>query len=182
MDRDKRNALTSLVKLSTKEKKSRGLQYTPEEISGQTDLWEDTHRRVERRLEEIRSFLQPFHGEARTACILTGAGTSEFIGYCVEGLFRKSLSLPVNVFSTTRIVTNYDDLFVRGINTLMVSFARSGNSPESVGAVRIADRTVNSGSVRHLVVTCNRRGDLYGAMEPREDGLVIDLDPKGNDR
>jgi tagatose-6-phosphate ketose/aldose isomerase len=182
VDSDTDTALTALLKISSREKKRRGLQYTPDEIHDQVDLWTDTHRRVAGRLDEIRSFLQPLRAEARSVCMLTGAGTSEFIGYCVEGLFRRALGLPVNVFSTTRIVTHPDDLLVRGLRTLMVSFARSGNSPESVGAVRIADGAAPSGSLRHLVVTCNRGGDLYREMESRENGFVLDLHPKTNDR
>ena len=173
-------ALTALLKLPRKAKQERGLQYTPDEIHGQVDLWTDTLVRIKKRLPEIRSFLKPFTAGQRTSCILTGAGTSEFVGYCVEGLFRSKLALPTNVFSTTRIVTNPEDLFIRGVNTLMVSFARSGNSPESVGAVRIADSM--GGKVSHLVVTCNREGNLIGEIEGREQSLAIDLHRKTNDR
>jgi tagatose-6-phosphate ketose/aldose isomerase len=173
-------ALNMLMGYSDQERKSMGLEHTPAEIHGQVNLWADTAGRIERRLPEIRSFLQGVAGKESSSCILTGAGTSEFIGYCVEGLVRKRLRLPTNVFSTTKIVTTPEDLFVPGMYTLMLSFARSGNSPESVGAVRIAD--VLPGEVSHLIVTCNRRGDLMGETAHRKGCLAVDLHPDTNDR
>ncbi len=43
--------------------------------------------------------------------------------------------------------------------TLLVSFARSGNSPESVAAVELAEHFLG-GRVFHLVITCNADGAL----------------------
>ncbi|MDI9701578.1 hypothetical protein QM312_37395, partial [Burkholderia cenocepacia] len=45
-----------------------------------------------------------------------------------------------------------------GVPTLLVSFARSGNSPESVAAVELADRLVDG--CRHLAFTCAADGML----------------------
>jgi tagatose-6-phosphate ketose/aldose isomerase len=174
-----KTSLDSILKLSRKDRKERGLEHTPEEIHGQVELWQDTCSRVEKRIDDIRSFLKPFSEWGRNSCILAGAGTSEFIGYCVEGLFRRNLSLPTNVFSTTRIVTNPEDTVIGGSKTLMVSFARSGNSPESIGAVRIADST--SENISHLVVTCNEKGNLMQLIEGRKKNLAIALHRKTND-
>ncbi len=172
-------ALDSILKLSRKNKRERGLEHTPEEIYGQVELWQDSCGRVEKRIDDIRSLLKPFSEWGRNTCILTGAGTSEFIGYCVDGLFRRNLALPTNVFSTTRIVTNPEDTVIGGSRTLMVSFARSGNSPESTGAVRIADST--SENISHLVVTCNEKGNLMQLIEGRKRSLAIPLHHKTND-
>jgi tagatose-6-phosphate ketose/aldose isomerase len=173
-------ALTALMQSPDREKRARGLEYTPREIHGQVDLWADTVERIERRLPEIRSFLEPLSGKGSSTCILTGAGTSEFVGYCIEGLMRRRLRLPTDVFSTTKIVTNPEDLFVPGMHHLLMSFARSGNSPESVGAVRIADMLATR--VSHMVVTCNRDGKLMDEIAGRERCLAIDLHPDTNDR
>lgn len=174
------SSLSSIIKLSRKERRERGLEYTPEEIQGQVELWPDTCSRIEHRLDDLSSFLKPFSEWGRNSCILTGAGTSEFIGYCVEGLFRKNLALPTNVFSTTKIVTNPDDTIIGGSKTLMVSFARSGNSPESIGAVRIADSV--SENISHLIITCNEKGNLMQVAEGREKSLAVALHRKTNDK
>jgi tagatose-6-phosphate ketose/aldose isomerase len=47
-----------------------------------------------------------------------------------------------------------------------VSFARSGNSPESVAAVQLADRFVKD--CRQLVITCNANGELAREMARRD--------------
>jgi tagatose-6-phosphate ketose/aldose isomerase len=173
-------SLTSIIKLSRKDRRERGLEYTPEEIQGQVELWLDTCSRIEHRLDDLSLFLKPFSEWGRNSCILSGAGTSEFIGYCVEGLFRKNLALPTNVFSTTKIVTNPEDTIIGGSKTLMVSFARSGNSPESIGAVRIADSV--SENISHLIITCNEKGNLMQAAEGREKSLAVALNRKTNDK
>ena len=51
---------------------------------------------------------------------------------------------------------------------LLVSFGRSGNSPESLQAVTLADSLVKD--VRHLLVTCNGAGRAgQCALAPGED-------------
>jgi tagatose-6-phosphate ketose/aldose isomerase len=168
------------MKLSQKEKKERGLEYTPEEIERQVGLWTDTCGRVKKRIGDLATFLKPFSRGGKNICILTGAGTSEFAGFCVDGLFRKNLSLPTNVFSTTKIVTNPDHAIIDECNTLMISFARSGNSPESIGAVRIVDSL--SQNISHLIITCNEKGSLLEASEGMKNGMAVSLHEKTNDR
>jgi len=40
------SSLSSIIKLSRKERRERGLEYTPEEIQGQVELWPDTCNRI----------------------------------------------------------------------------------------------------------------------------------------
>ncbi len=42
--------------------------------------------------------------------------------------------------------------------TLLVSFARSGNSPESVATVKIANEQIKT--LFHLTITCAKEGQL----------------------
>lgn len=62
----------------------------------------------------------------------------------------------------------------------MVSLARSGDSPESVGALSLVRKL--DPEMRHLVLTCNRQGRL--ATEFKEDSkvTVIALEDVTNDR
>jgi tagatose-6-phosphate ketose/aldose isomerase len=153
-----KNALTDLLNLPERERERRGLLHTPAEIYGQVELWENTCTIVKEKHERIRTFLGEFLRAEKKQVVCTGAGTSEFIGYCIEGLLRRHLEIPVNVVSSTSLVTNPENIFLKDYSTLLVSFARSGNSPESLGAVEIADMT--SKRVWHLVVTCNEGGAL----------------------
>ncbi len=173
-------ALTRLTTLSSEEKEAKGILYTPGEIYNQVELWSDTFGRFKQRREELADFLTRFARQSRRTAVCTGAGTSEFVGCCVEALMRKKLGVPVNVISTPKIVTTPKDCFIDGYATLLLSFARSGNSPESLGAVKIADML--SKSVYHLVITCNERGALYQELCRRGDSAALLLDQKTNDR
>jgi tagatose-6-phosphate ketose/aldose isomerase len=174
------SSLTSITELSDREKKNRGLEYTPAEIAGQVRLWPDTYGRVEKHRDDIIGFLKHIVEGKSTNCILAGAGTSEFVGRCVEGLFRKCLKLPTSVFSTTAIVTNPDTCIIDGCKTLMISFARSGNSPESIGAVRIAETL--SADISHLIITCNEHGKLNRDCGDLDSGMSLLLHEGCNDR
>jgi tagatose-6-phosphate ketose/aldose isomerase len=65
----------------------------------------------------------------------------------------------VDAVATTDIVSNPEECFADDRPTLLVSFARSGNSPESVAATEFADRFLLA--CHHLVLTCDRSGRLY---------------------
>jgi tagatose-6-phosphate ketose/aldose isomerase len=64
--------------------------------------------------------------------------------------------------------------------TLVVSFGRSGNSPESVAAIEIADACVSRCS--HLIFTCDAEGALYKRASMAPDTYVILLPEASNDR
>jgi tagatose-6-phosphate ketose/aldose isomerase len=153
-----KDALKELLYLPELEKERRGLLHTPAEIRGQAELWESTCTIVKEKHERIREFLGEFLRAEKKRVLCSGSGTSEFIGYCIEGLLRRHLEIPVNVVSSSSLVTNPENIYLKDYRTLLVSFARSGNSPESLGAVEIADMT--SKKLWHLVVTCNEGGAL----------------------
>jgi tagatose-6-phosphate ketose/aldose isomerase len=126
---------------------------TIREIARQPEVWRKTARAVLDRQEEISRFLS-----ARGSLILTGAGSSEFVGRSIEGALRKDLEREVYTVPTTHLVTHCDSVFLPGVDYLLVSFARSGNSPESVATFRrTAERFPR---VRQAAITCNRDGEL----------------------
>jgi tagatose-6-phosphate ketose/aldose isomerase len=92
-----------------------------------------------------------------TDVVLTGAGTSAFIGDALlpvmRGLWRNVRSVP-----TTDLITHAEYLLDKERPLLMISFARSGNSPESVGAVNLANKICKN--VAHVYITCNKNGKL----------------------
>jgi tagatose-6-phosphate ketose/aldose isomerase len=66
------------------------------------------------------------------------------------------------------------------VPTLLVSFARSGNSPESVAAVDFAERAL--GDVHHLIITCNEDGELVKRSSKLRSAHSIVLPDVTNDR
>ncbi len=174
------NALKNLIDTDESKKKLYGFEYTPVEIYRQVQLWEETYSIFNNNIKEIKNFIYEYMNQSNKNIILTGAGTSEFIGTSIEGLIRKNFSVPTNVFSTTRIITHPSNIILKGYNTLFISFARSGNSPESIGAVYIADR--ESDSIKHLCITCNSEGELYKLLSKKTNSYCILLNPQTNDR
>jgi tagatose-6-phosphate ketose/aldose isomerase len=152
------NELSKLLQLAEGERKHQGLEHTPSEIAGQAALWPSTYERFASFLPAVRPFLEEFLAHPRKCVLLCGAGTSEYVGRCVEGLLRRRLGVPVSTVSTTALVVSPQDWFVPGHATLLVSFARSGSSPESLGAVRVAEALADP--VYHLILTANAQGEL----------------------
>jgi tagatose-6-phosphate ketose/aldose isomerase len=93
----------------------------------------------------------------------------------LEGLQRR-----VEAIATTELIASPAQYFQRKVPTLLVSFARSGNSPESLAAVEIAGQHVDA--CLHLVITCNKAGALYARCSGRSDAAVWLLPEATHDR
>lgn len=156
-----------------------GGEHTAREIAQQPHVWRDVAATI-RADDATRRFLAPLLSEGARRIVLTGAGTSAFGGRMVAPLLAERLGRPVEAVATTDIVARPHETIRAGEPLLLVSFARSGNSPESVAATEIADAL--GGDVRHLVVTCAADGALGKRHESRADSRVLLMPPKTNDQ
>jgi tagatose-6-phosphate ketose/aldose isomerase len=86
--------------------------------------------------------------------------------------------LPTEAIATTDIVSHPYDYFLGKIPTLLISFARSGNSPESVAVIELADEICET--CFHLIITCNKEGNL-ASYDSASDKFVITLPKESND-
>ena len=102
------------------------------EVSSQPKLWIDTYQSILSKKDALISFLAGIYPIDNLQIILTGAGSSAFIGEILQSAFHKNTGIPVKAIATTDLVTHPGDFFEKATPTLMVSFARSGDSPESV--------------------------------------------------
>lgn len=159
--------------------------WTAREIAQQPDVWRALAADLETRRPQSEQFLAPLLARDDLRIVLTGAGTSAFAGRMVAPELARTLHRRVDAVATTDLVSNPRDHLDPDAPTLLVSFARSGDSPESLAAVRLADELVTD--CRHLVLTCNPDGSLHRALQEPADGgagrsLVL-LMPEGtNDR
>ncbi len=156
-----------------------GAQFTAKEIFQQPVLWEKTYKLAGQYKNSISKFLQQQFSKPDLDIIFSGAGTSAFIGNCLKGVFQKNSRLRTRAIATTNIVTHPQYYFSRQNATLLVSFARSGDSPESLAAFNIANQFC--GSICHLIITCNPQGKLARNVNS-ENSLVIILPPETNDQ
>ena len=106
----------------------------------------------------IDGFVAPLLARPEMRIVLTGAGTSAFIGESLAPWLAGRLARPVEAIATTDLVSAPALHLRRSSPTLLVSFGRSGNSPESIAAMAIADAALDE--VHHLVITCNAVGQL----------------------
>ena len=128
---------------------------------------------------EIKSFIDSFLSKKEFRIILTGAGTSAFAGEVCEPYLTSLLNKRVEAIATTDLVASPKSYFIKGMPTLLISFARSGNSPESVHAVNLASQLV--GDLYQVVITCNENGKLAKNTVNDEKSLLLLMPPQTND-
>ena len=176
------NPLQRLLALEAGEKARLGVEATPAEIAQQPEMWHDTARRFAESAAAIRALLAQAGLPGGSAeVVLSGAGTSDFVGRCVQGPVSERLGRRCLAVPTTDIVTHPEHAFPADRPGVMVSFARSGNSPESLAAMEIA--LSERPSIRHLVITCNGEGELARRAAGLGDRAVnLVLHPRTNDR
>jgi len=179
----------NLLQLDPQELTRRGGAHTAREIAQQPAVWCAVQDMVASRRAEIDAFLDPLLALPELRIILTGAGSSAFIGQCLAPVLLRQLAgrpgVRVEALATTDIVSSPEQCLQPAVPTLLVSFARSGNSPESLAAVQLADAMLSR--CHHLVVTCAADGALNrrlgrGAALPAERALVLLLPDETHDR
>lgn len=161
-----------------------GASITTEEIKQQPDLWAETFDLYTEKSKEIEEFflkLSTKHNRVRV--IFTGAGTSAYVGETILPYLKETcdenqwelLSIP-----TTTLVSNPDQFLKADIPTLLVSFARSGNSPESVGAVKLAEQIITD--LYKLTITCAKDGQLAKQSESDQKSFLLLMPELSNDQ
>lgn len=154
--------------------------WTGQEIRQQPGLWREVAADVTARRSASEAFLRPLLTRPDLRILLTGAGTSAFAGEILAPGLTRDLRRRVDAVATTDLVSNPREYFAEDLPTLLVSFARSGDSPESVAATRLADECLSE--CHHLVVTCNSLGALHLAHAGSPRSLVLAMPPASNDR
>ena len=152
---------------------------TAKEIIQQPDTWRESVKNLIKNKIEIKSFIGSFLSKKEFRIILTGAGTSAFAGEVCEPYLTSLLNKRVEAIATTDLVASPKSYFIKDIPTLLVSFARSGNSPESVHAVNLASQLVDD--LYQIVITCNENGKLAKNTVNDEKSLLLLMPPQTND-
>jgi tagatose-6-phosphate ketose/aldose isomerase len=151
-------------------------QWTAREIAQQPACLEATQVGVAAQSAELEQFLAPILADRSARIVLTGAGSSDFIGQVLAPILSAALPCRVEAIATTDIVSAPALHLDPAAPTLLVSFGRSGDSPESVAAVALADQCLSN--VRHLVISCNANGALaHRALAGDASHLVLLPEP-----
>lgn len=154
--------------------------FTLTEIYQQPSTWEKTCTQIKESREGLKKFIDQVITQDDFDVILTGAGTSEFVGNALFPHLTQLLDHKVKSYGTTDIVATPEAYLSRTKPTLLISFGRSGNSPESVGAVDAAEAVCDN--VYHLFVTCNKNGALSKRAGETENCYAINLTDETHDQ
>lgn len=171
--------MTASLGYTPSELDEHGAEHTAREIFQQPELWREVGKTVASRRAETESFLNTLLELPDLRIVLTGAGTSAFAGEILAPALGRQLGRRVDAVATTDIVSNPREAFAEDRPTLLVSFARSGDSPESVAATELADQCLTE--VHHLVVTCNPAGELFRRHSGTVGSLVLLMPEGAND-
>ena len=154
--------------------------WTEKEIRQQPASWIQSLKNIGHQRSNIDAFLAPLLQNTSLKIILTGAGTSAFIGDIITPWLSRHTGKNFVAVPTTDLVTNPVDYLTEQEPTLLVSFARSGNSPESVAAVDLVNQVVKD--CYHLIITCNEAGSLYQNAATSGNSLALLMPPETHDR
>jgi tagatose-6-phosphate ketose/aldose isomerase len=157
-----------------------GGYWTAREISQQPAIWPLIQRLIAADASASRAFLDPLMRRSDLRIVLTGAGTSSFIGECVAAALARKSGVAADAVATTDLVGSPMSWLRPRVPTLLVSFARSGNSPESVAALQLAEQCVQE--CHHLIFTCNAEGALYRLGKSMRNTRIVLLPEETNDR
>jgi tagatose-6-phosphate ketose/aldose isomerase len=153
---------------------------TAREIVHQPQTLQAIHTLMTHESEALSAFLSPLITRTDMRVILTGAGTSAFIGECLVPYLAANLPCRVEAIASTDIVAGPEQYLERDTPTLLISFGRSGNSPESVAAIDLADQLI--AECYHLAITCNAEGALAARMKDADRGFALKLPDATHDR
>lgn len=172
-----------MFELSVEQLTELGANITTPEIKQQPELWRDAFNIYKENLEGVEKLLSEARAMScgRLSVVFTGAGTSDYVGDTAAPYLRHAGDTDLYDFkpiATTDIVSAPRDFLRADDPTLVVSFARSGNSPESLAAVNVCKTFIKN--VKFLNITCAPEGKLAQESADDPDAYTI-LIPRAND-
>ncbi|HEP1340022.1 TPA: SIS domain-containing protein [Streptococcus pyogenes] len=162
-----------------------GAAITTKEIKQQPALWQETMTFFAETRDSLDSFLKRVCKSAngnRVRVIFTGAGTSEYVGNTICPYLNKVGNRQRYFFdsiASTDLVAAPEYYLAEEETVLLVSFARSGNSPESVAAVNLINQLVPNSY--HLIITCAKDGELAKKAQQDDHSFLYLMPEAAND-
>ena len=142
-------------------------------------MWLKVYEKIRKEKLTLSTYINSVLTDNKLTVILTGAGTSAYIGLSLTGTFTRNFQKHTLAIPTTDLVTHPTNYFYTDQSVLLVSFARSGNSPESVAAARLADQLCSK--VYHIIITCDGEGELAN-YNTQSSKYVFVLPEEANDK
>jgi tagatose-6-phosphate ketose/aldose isomerase len=164
-----------LLGRTEEEQRQSGYFHTVREILQQPATWLQTGKELASLSDRMQQALV-----GAKILVLTGSGSSEYAGECVGVFLQNRLNIQAQTIGGGMLVTYAGKVIGPERPGLMLSLARSGDSPESVGAISIILET--EPEITHLVITCNAEGRLATTYRDHPRVTVVVLADQTNDR
>lgn len=149
---------------------------TAKEILQQPVLWKRLAELLKNQQAEINAFMEELPPLCQLRIILTGAGSSAFIGESLQAMLLRTIGLRTETIATTDIVSAPES-YLADVPTLLVSFSRSGESAESMEALKLAAKHIKK--LYNLVAVCKKSSTLEKLAKDTSATLVLDM-PEGS--
>ena len=170
-----------MLDYSQEELQRLGADITTREIYQQPEVWQEAFDSYKAQASDIAAFLKKIEDKHDyIKVIFAGAGSSAYVGDTLTPYFRQiydERKWNFNAIATTDIVANPLVHLKREVLTVLVSFARSGNSPESVATVDLAKQLVDD--LYQITITCAAQGKLAQQAQGDEKNLLL-LQPEAS--
>lgn len=174
--------LDQLLNLPKKVMQSRGVVFTPREIARQPEVWPKAARAVLTQAPRIASFFSEHLGESlnQSRLILSGAGSSEYAAESAKLPLSDRTAAMVFSAPSTSLLAYPRPMLAPEAPSLLVSIARSGNSPESMAVYELYRR--GNPDRPHIGITCSVDSELFEAAKRDPHSLFVVLPPETNDQ
>ncbi len=171
-----------MFELSKTELESLTAEITTREIRQQPELWQEALSYYKENIKRINDFFASIPKE-KIRVIFTGAGTSQYVGDTILPFvkhFGDEERFDFQSIGTTNIVSNPTDYLKKDMATILVSFARSGNSPESLASVQLGEQIIDD--FYQITITCAPEGKLAIAAKDDDKNLLLMMPERSNDQ
>jgi len=140
---------------------------THREVMHQPDVWLTAGLELPALAAGVREWIRARGHDEVWFC---GAGTSAFIGESLSAyLNERRTAARYRALPTTELVAHPQALLRPGMRRLLVSFGRSGESPETLATLALLERA----DADALHITCNADGALARSAGSRQRALVL---------
>lgn len=163
------NPLSVLIRESIDARTRRGTLHTPAEIASQCEIWPTTADTVVATRRNIDRL------PLRKGILFNGAGSSHLIGLALRPLLQRRLGIDARAIPSTDLLTSWRRELRPDRKGVMVSFSRTGETPETVRVIALAMK--HAPALRHLIVTCNRDGAMARKFSDDQRALLLLLPP-----
>ena len=150
---------------------SKSCANTSFEIAQQSALWRELKGMLIGEKAAITAFVKKAGGFKSRRIVLAGAGSSAYAGDAAALMAGKSLGVKAEGIPTTDIVSSPNSVLFKDIPTLLVSFGRTGNSPESACTVEYARKAIKD--LYEIAIVCDGDSKLAKLSEGRGRSMTL---------